>query len=100
MERIPYLLSIVQLSLFPALREEIGDLTENERQLALMLEALDIEKHISRFPTTEALIDRLQRGRVLRRLCDLFAELITLTDHTNGKKQNILQEAQGIIFRV
>ena len=94
MERISYLLSAMQHSLFPALREEVGDLTEKERQLALMLEALDIEKHIFRrhclgrkpkgrkniarafvakafynFPTTEALIDRLQRDRVLRRLC-------------------------------
>lgn len=94
MERISYLFGTVQLSLFPALREEVGDLTEKERQLVFVLELLDIEKHIYQrhwlgrkpkgrkniarafvakafynFPTTEALIDRLQCDGVLRRLC-------------------------------
>ena len=94
MERISYLFGTMQLSLFPTLREEVGELTDKERQLIFVLEVLDIEKHISRrhwfgrrpkgrnniarafvakafynFPTTAALIDRLRRDRVLRRLC-------------------------------
>lgn len=94
MERISYLLGSVQRSLFPALREEVGDLTEKERQLVVMLEVLDIERHFIKrhwlgrkpkerkniarafvakafynMPTTEALIDRLRRDRVLRRVC-------------------------------
>ena len=94
MERISYLLGSVQRCLFPALRDEVGDLSEKERQLVLVLEVLEIEKHIVRrcwlgrkpkerkniarafvakafynIPTNEALIDRLRRDRVLRRLC-------------------------------
>jgi hypothetical protein len=93
-ERISYLFNTVQRSLFPALLEEIGDLTDKEQQLVVMLELLDIEKYISRrhclgrkpkyrkciarafvakafynIPTTEALIGRLKRDKVLRRLC-------------------------------
>ena len=46
MERISYLLGSVQRSLFPYLREEIGDLTEKERRFVLVLEVVEVEKHV------------------------------------------------------
>ena len=94
MERISYLLGSVQRSLFPHLREEVGELTEKERRFVLVLEVVEIEKHIWRvhwrgrkskdrkplarsfvakafynIPTTGALLERLKRDKTFRRLC-------------------------------
>ena len=46
MERISYLLASVQRCLFPALREEVGELSERERRFVLVLEVVEIEKHV------------------------------------------------------
>ena len=94
MERISYLLASVQRSLFPALREEVGELSAKDRRFVVTLEFLEIEKHIGRrswlgrtpknrrmlarafvakafynIPTTGALLERLRVDKVLRRLC-------------------------------
>lgn len=42
MERISYLLGSVQRSLFPHLREEVGELTEKERRFVLVLEVVEV----------------------------------------------------------
>ncbi|MHB9038507.1 MAG: transposase [Armatimonadota bacterium] len=94
MERISYLLVSVQRSLFPHLREEVGELTEKERRFVLVLEVVQIEKHVRNhhwlgrkpkdrkplarsfvakafynMPTTGALRERLIRDKTFRRLC-------------------------------
>lgn len=94
MERISYLLGSVQRSLFPYLREEVGELTENERRFVLVLEVVEIEKYVRNhhwlgrkpkdrkplarsfvakafynIPTTGALLARLRRDKTLRQLC-------------------------------
>ena len=46
MERISYLLASVQRCLFPYLLEEIGELSEKERRFVLVLEVVEIEKHV------------------------------------------------------
>ena len=94
MERISYLLASVQRSLFPALREEVGELTAKDRRFVVTLEFLEVEKHIRRrgwlgrkpknrqmlarafvakafynIPTTGALLERLRVDKALRRLC-------------------------------
>lgn len=94
MERISYLLGSVQRSLFPHLREEVGELTEKERRFVLVLEVVEIEKHVRNhhwlgrtpkdrkplarsfvakafynMPTTGALLDRLRRDKTFRQLC-------------------------------
>jgi hypothetical protein len=93
-ERISYLLGSVQRSLFPHLREEVGELTEKERRFVLVLEVVEVEKHVGRVhwlgrkpkdrkalarsfvakafyntPTTGALRERLKRDKTFRRLC-------------------------------
>jgi len=93
-ERISYLLASVQRSLFPALREEVGELTAKDRRFVVTLEFLEVEKHIRRrgwlgrkpknrqmlarafvakafynIPTTGALLERLRVDKALRRLC-------------------------------
>ncbi len=40
MERISYILNNVQRSLFPYLREVIGELTEKEKRFVLVLEVV------------------------------------------------------------
>lgn len=94
MERISYLLGSVQRSLFPYLREEVGELTEKERRFVLVLEVVEVEKHARKahfrgrtpkdrkplarafvakafynIPTTDALLERLRRDKTFRRLC-------------------------------
>ena len=94
MERISYLLASVQRSLFPALREEVGELTEKERRFVLVLEVVEIEKHAAKhhwlgrkpkdrkalarafvakafynMPTTGALLERLRNDKSFRRIC-------------------------------
>ena len=94
MERISYLLGSVQRSLFPYLREQVGELTEKERQFVLVLEVVEIEKHVRdhhwlgrkpkdrkplarsfvakafyNIPTTGALRERLRRDKTFRQLC-------------------------------
>ena len=94
MERISYLLLSVQRSLFPHLREEVGELTDKERRFVLALEVVEIEKHVrnhhwlgrkpkDRKPlarsfvakafyniaTTGALLERLRRDKTFRQLC-------------------------------
>lgn len=94
MERISYLLSNVQRSLFPHLREEVGELTEKERRFVVVLEVVEIEKHVRghhwlgrkpkdrkplarafvakafyNIPTTGALLERLRRDKAFRQLC-------------------------------
>ena len=94
MERISYLLASVRRSLFPALREEVGELTAKDRRFVVTLEFLEVEKHIRRrgwlgrkpknrqmlarafvakafynIPTTGALLERLRVDKALRRLC-------------------------------
>ena len=94
MERISYLLGSVQGSLFPHLREEVGELTDKERRFVLVLEVLEIEKHVIKhhwrgrkpkdrkplarafvakafynIPTTGALRERLRRDKTFRQLC-------------------------------
>lgn len=94
MERISYLLGSVQRSLFPHLREEVGELTERERQFVLVLEVVEIEKHVRdhhwlgrkpkdrkplarsfvakafyNIPTTGSLLARLRRDKTFRQLC-------------------------------
>ena len=94
MERISYLLGSVQRSLFPYLREEVGELTEKERRFVLVLEVVEIEKHVRKaywlgrkpedrkplarafvakafynIPTTGALLERLRTDKSFRRLC-------------------------------
>jgi hypothetical protein len=80
--------------LFPALREEVGELTAKDRRFVVTLEFLEVEKHIRRrgwlgrkpknrqmlarafvakafynIPTTGALLERLRVDKALRRLC-------------------------------
>lgn len=94
MERISYLLASVQRCLFPALREEVGDLSEKDRRFVVALEFVEVEKHIGRrswlgrtpkdrkplarafvakafynIPTTSALLERLRSDKVVRRIC-------------------------------
>jgi hypothetical protein len=85
----------IQGSLFPWLKEELGELTEKQRQVVAVLELVRIEeflrtsdgwpgrppadrtaiarafvaKQVDNTPTTRALLDRLQVDRQLRRLC-------------------------------
>lgn len=94
MERISYLLGSVQRSLFPHLRETVGELTEKERRFVLVLEVVEVEKHVRdhhwrgrkpkdrkplarsfvakafyNIPTTGALLARLRRDKTFRQLC-------------------------------
>jgi len=93
-ERISYLLASVQRSLFPALREEVGELSAKDRRFVVTLEFLEIEKYIGRrswlgrtpknrrmlarafvakafynIPTTGALLERLRVDKSVRRVC-------------------------------
>jgi len=93
-ERISYLLSNVQRSLFPHLRESCGKLSDREERLVKVLEVVEIEKHIRishwlgrkpedrkplarafvakafyNIPTTGALLERLRRDKTFRQLC-------------------------------
>ena len=49
MERTSYLLGSVQRCLFPYLREEVGELTEKERRFVLVLEVVEVEKHVRNY---------------------------------------------------
>ena len=94
MERISHLLTVVQRSLFPALREEVGDLSCKDQQFVRALEVLGVERHIPRrgwlgrrpkdrkalarafvakafynIATTGALLERLRVDKVVRRIC-------------------------------
>lgn len=94
MERISYLLGSVQRCLFPYLREEVGELTEKERRFVLVMEVVEVEKHVRNhhwrgrkpkdrkplarcfvakafynIPTTGALRERLKRDKTFRQLC-------------------------------
>lgn len=94
MERISYLLASVQRCLFPALREEVGELSAKDRRFVVTLEFLEIEKYIGRrsrlgrtpknrrmlarafvakafynIPTTGALLERLRVDKSVRRVC-------------------------------
>jgi len=93
-ERISYLLSNVQRSLFPHLRETVGELSEKEQRFVTVLELVGIEKHIITYhwlgrkpkdrkplarafvakafyniPTTGAVLERLRRDKMFRQLC-------------------------------
>jgi len=85
----------IQRSLFPHLEEELGELTEKQRQLVSTLELVRVEKFIPgshslrgrplkerraigrafvakavyNMPTTRALLERLSSDRKLRRIC-------------------------------
>jgi hypothetical protein len=85
----------IQSNLFPLLEEQLGELTENERELASTLELIRIEKFatysrslrgrppkeraaiarafvakaIYNMPTTRGLLDRLVSDKKLRRIC-------------------------------
>ena len=85
----------IQGSLFPWLKEELGELTETQQQLVMTLELVRLEEFLSTtyglpgrppadrtaiarafvakmvyaMPTTKALIDRLESDQKLRRLC-------------------------------
>lgn len=94
MERISYLLSNVQRSLFPHLRETLGELSEKEQRFVTVLELVGVEKHINSYhwlgrkpkdrkplarafvakafyniPTTGAVLERLKRDKIFRQLC-------------------------------
>jgi hypothetical protein len=93
-DKVSYLLSSVQRSLFPHLREEVGELTEKERKLVLVMELVEIEKHVRKqhwlgrppkdrkplarafiakafynLSTNTALLERLRADKTFRRLC-------------------------------
>jgi transposase len=85
----------IQGSLFPWLKEELGELTEKQRQLISVLELVRVEEFLSRgygfagrpaedrtaiarafiakqvynMPTTRVLLDRLEADEKLRRIC-------------------------------
>ena len=85
----------IQSNLFPLLEEQLGELTENERELVSTLELIRIEKFatyirslrgrppkeraaiarafvakaVYNMPTTRALLDRLASDKKLRRIC-------------------------------
>ena len=85
----------IQTSLFPYLEEEIGPLTEKQKELVKVLELVRIEEYVKNpwwsrgrplkdrkvlarayiakmvynFPTTKDLIDRLETDRALRQIC-------------------------------
>jgi hypothetical protein len=87
--------SKIQASLFPQLEEQLGELTDKEKELVSTLELIRIEKFatysrslygrppkeraaiarafvakaIYNMPTTRALLDRLESDRKLRRIC-------------------------------
>ena len=94
MERVSYILNNVHRSLFPYLREVVGELSEKERRFVLVLEVVEIENHVDRrnwlgrvpkdrralarafvakayynMPTTGELLGRLRRDRTFRQLC-------------------------------
>ena len=94
MKRVSYILNNVQRSLFPYLREVIGELTEKEKRFVLVLEVVEVENHVGRrnwlgrmpkdrkalarafvakafynMPTTGALLERLRRDKTFRQLC-------------------------------
>ena len=48
MERVSYILNNVHRSLFPYLREVVGELSEKERRFVLVLEVVEIENHVGR----------------------------------------------------
>jgi hypothetical protein len=88
----------IQASLFPWLKEELGELTEKQLQLVKILELARLDefltsarglpgrppedriaiasafvaKMVFHLPTTRALIDRLTSDQQLRRICGIF----------------------------
>lgn len=93
-ERISYLISSIQRSLFAYLHETVGELSEKEQRFVSVLELVCIEKHVIthhrlgrspkdrkalarafvakafyNIPTTSAVLERLRRDKVFRQLC-------------------------------